>query len=361
LFTNAGRAIIVEDDPSWQQLLSESLDEVGLEVDLADNLEHAQSILRKYPHRIAVVDLSLSGKDAQNQDGLLILKIISQIDPGCVAMLVTGYATVEMAVSVLTEKLAFTCLRKETFQLNQYRNLIQQALSSPQSQLIPEQGVSHDSQTYTGKDAMRSMGLKKAALVVDDDAGWLNILTELLTDADYQVYGSKSFGEAIGLLRHTRFKLAIIDLSLSKPYSNFSPADGFDIDTESNRLIELTDASHIPTIIVSGVANPDVIEQYYQKHDIYVYIQKQSFDRQGFLAIVNQLDLKKNGELSSLTDREYVVLELLAEGKTNKEIADVLVISTNTVKRHIKAIFGKLNIHTRSAAVAKLAGQDIKE
>jgi RNA polymerase sigma factor (sigma-70 family) len=60
-------------------------------------------------------------------------------------------------------------------------------------------------------------------------------------------------------------------------------------------------------------------------------------------------------ELDVLTDREREVLELLTEGKTNKEIAEALVISTNTVKRHIKSIFSKLDIHTRSAAAAKMA------
>jgi DNA-binding NarL/FixJ family response regulator len=46
-------------------------------------------------------------------------------------------------------------------------------------------------------------------------------------------------------------------------------------------------------------------------------------------------------------------LNLLAQGMTNKEIAEALVITTNTVKRHLKAIFEKLEIHTRAAAAAK--------
>jgi len=56
--------------------------------------------------------------------------------------------------------------------------------------------------------------------------------------------------------------------------------------------------------------------------------------------------------LSVLTDREREVLDLLAQGLTNKEIAEKLVITTNTVKRHLKAIFEKLNVHTRAAATA---------
>jgi RNA polymerase sigma factor (sigma-70 family) len=63
-------------------------------------------------------------------------------------------------------------------------------------------------------------------------------------------------------------------------------------------------------------------------------------------------------ELSALTDREREVLDLLAQGLTNKEIAEKLVITTNTVKRHLKAIFEKLDVHTRSAATAKATGDN---
>jgi DNA-binding NarL/FixJ family response regulator len=50
------------------------------------------------------------------------------------------------------------------------------------------------------------------------------------------------------------------------------------------------------------------------------------------------------------------VLDLLAQGLTNKEIAERLVITTNTVKRHLKAVFEKLDVHTRFAATAKVTG-----
>jgi DNA-binding NarL/FixJ family response regulator len=51
------------------------------------------------------------------------------------------------------------------------------------------------------------------------------------------------------------------------------------------------------------------------------------------------------------------VLKLLGQGLSNKEIADALVISENTVKRHLKAIFAKLDVSNRASAVARLLGQ----
>ena len=54
----------------------------------------------------------------------------------------------------------------------------------------------------------------------------------------------------------------------------------------------------------------------------------------------------------SLTARELEVLELLAEGMANKEIANHLVVSEATVKTHLVHIFTKLEVDTRTAAVA---------
>lgn len=53
----------------------------------------------------------------------------------------------------------------------------------------------------------------------------------------------------------------------------------------------------------------------------------------------------------SLTEREVVVLKLVAEGHSNREIADALYISEDTVKARMKSIMGKLGAEDRTHAV----------
>ncbi len=61
---------------------------------------------------------------------------------------------------------------------------------------------------------------------------------------------------------------------------------------------------------------------------------------------------RKNQDTYGLSDREIEVLQLLADGMSNKEIAARLFISTQTVKTHIAHIFDKLGVSDRTEAVA---------
>ena len=57
-------------------------------------------------------------------------------------------------------------------------------------------------------------------------------------------------------------------------------------------------------------------------------------------------------DLVGLTGREMEVLELIAEGLTNQEIADRVFISINSVKTYIRSAYRKIGVNSRSQAVA---------
>lgn len=63
------------------------------------------------------------------------------------------------------------------------------------------------------------------------------------------------------------------------------------------------------------------------------------------------------GPLDSLTNREKEVLNLLAEGTTNKQIANTLGIQEVTVKVHLQKVFKKLEVSNRTEAVSKVLGK----
>jgi DNA-binding NarL/FixJ family response regulator len=59
---------------------------------------------------------------------------------------------------------------------------------------------------------------------------------------------------------------------------------------------------------------------------------------------------------AELTRRENEVLELLSQGFANKEIAQMLSLSLDTVRYHLKLIYDKLHVRSRTEAVAKFVG-----
>jgi RNA polymerase sigma factor (sigma-70 family) len=350
------RALVVEDDHSWQQIISEILSDCGLEVDVATNLEEATLALKSQPHRVAVVDLSLSPNDHNNYDGLRVLDAIRRLDPNCRAILLTGFATVELAVTALTDYGAFTFLRKESFYRSQFRDIVYRILVSPPI-LVTQMPASVSTSSVSSAKGQTGplKNPNERALVVEDDAGWRSILEELLTDAGFLVRTCASFGDALGYLRRDKFTLAVIDLSLQGVINSFTDTDTNDLSLEGYQLLSATQVNGIPTIVVSGITEPEEIQRIYSEYLISAYIEKQSFDRAAFRRAVEETKpmYQSLSELNALTEREREVLDLLAQGLTNKEIAEKLVITTNTVKRHLKAIFEKLDVHTRSAATAK--------
>jgi LuxR family maltose regulon positive regulatory protein len=62
--------------------------------------------------------------------------------------------------------------------------------------------------------------------------------------------------------------------------------------------------------------------------------------------------LRASGRSDMLTQRELEVLRRIALGATNREIAEILIVSLGTVKKHLNNVFAKLSVHNRTQAVA---------
>ena len=79
-----------------------------------------------------------------------------------------------------------------------------------------------------------------------------------------------------------------------------------------------------------------------------------SIARRVVTAFHNPKTAAKQGAAEDLTDRELELLQLLSTGLRNKEIADSLFISLDTVKKHVNNIYRKLQVQSRAEAVNKV-------
>jgi ATP/maltotriose-dependent transcriptional regulator MalT len=57
--------------------------------------------------------------------------------------------------------------------------------------------------------------------------------------------------------------------------------------------------------------------------------------------------------IEPLSERELEILQLLADGLNSREVAQRLVLSVGTIRWYLKQIYGKLNAHSRSQAIAR--------
>jgi two-component system, NarL family, response regulator DevR len=74
------------------------------------------------------------------------------------------------------------------------------------------------------------------------------------------------------------------------------------------------------------------------------------------LARVRQTEHREDDPLAALTDQERRVLELIAEGLTNRQIGERLFLAEKTVKKYVSSLLAKLGLQRRAQAVAYAAG-----
>jgi DNA-binding NarL/FixJ family response regulator len=189
-------------------------------------------------------------------------------------------------------------------------------------------------------------------LIVDDDRSCRMLIVDVLREDGFRTVEAATGREALEALDRMRPDIAIIDVHLPG-------TSGYEI----HRRLRERFGEELPVIFVSGHRTEpyDRVAGLLLGADDYVV---KPFDPDELAARVRMLWRRwgqsadgveahafTNG-LAALTDRECEVLELLAGGLDQHEIARRLVISSRTVATHIQHVLTKLGVHSRAQAVA---------
>lgn len=200
-------------------------------------------------------------------------------------------------------------------------------------------------------------------LLVDDENMLLDSLEIILSLNDMEIVGKAHDGrEALDILKKTKCDIALVDLNM-KGMGGIELIDHMKRLYPEIKILVLTtfyDDKNITDAISKGADG---------------YLLKDS-GKDAILGAVGQLMngisvldpkvmqrlttlMNKNEEITlydEMTGREREIASLLAEGLTNKQIADKLYISEGTVKNYISSIYDKTGIHDRVKLVVALSG-----
>jgi DNA-binding NarL/FixJ family response regulator len=180
-------------------------------------------------------------------------------------------------------------------------------------------------------------------LIVDDDRYSRTLISRVLMRAGYSTYEAETGEEALAAAKRNRPALVIVEALLPG-------VSGYEVCRELKD--EFGDA--LPIVFVSGnrTAPADRVAGLLLGGDDYLV---KPFDPDELLARVRRLlpaALTDRRNTHKLTRRELHVLSLLVDGLSQSDIAEKLVISPNTVAKHIEHILAKLGVHSRAQAVA---------
>ncbi len=203
-------------------------------------------------------------------------------------------------------------------------------------------------------------------LIAEDEQSMIDMLKLALTKAGHRIAAvARTGSEAVELARTTRIDLAILDVEMPR-------MNGLDAARE---ILAIRD---VPLIISTGRSDAAVISAA-QRINIKAFLVKpfrpeqlasaiaiavsqHQFQREAqekITALSSELESHKTNanavslEAFGLTKREREVLELIAQGKPNSEIATELGASTRTIDKHVEHILAKLDVKTRTAAAAR--------
>jgi DNA-binding NarL/FixJ family response regulator len=204
----------------------------------------------------------------------------------------------------------------------------------------------------SSKSPKRARAKKIEVLIADDHTTFLAGLTSIIDmERDMIVIAQATDGrQAVDLWRKHRPSVTLLDLRMPV-LDGVGVIDQIRTEDTSARIVILTtydSDNDIYRAIKAGVKGYLLKDA--RREELLDCIRKVNG---GETCIPQTLMQKLVTGISSepLTDRELEVLQLLAQGKSNKEIGAKLFISEFTVKGHLRSIFTKLNVLSRTEAI----------
>ncbi len=197
----------------------------------------------------------------------------------------------------------------------------------------------------------RNHQAKRSILLVDDDEGMRALLMEIFSAAGFTALTAASGEEALELAASDKPALVVLEVSLPG-------CSGYEVCSRLRQTFGQT----IGIVFLSGgrTESLDHVAGLLLGADDYV---TKPFDPDQLVARVRAILRRGAHEVPKqtpgLTRREQQVLQLLAQGQAQAEIASELVISTKTVGTHIEHILAKLEVRSRAQAVALAYREDL--
>jgi DNA-binding NarL/FixJ family response regulator len=199
----------------------------------------------------------------------------------------------------------------------------------------------------------KAVAKKIEVLIVDDHSTFLAGLTSIIDmERDMIVVAQASDGrQAVDLWRKHHPHVTLLDLRMPI-LDGVGVVDAIRREDASARIVILTtyDADNDIFRAIKTGAKGYLLKDA-RREELLDCIRKVNAGETCIpQALMQKLVTGINSE--PLTDREKDVLQLLANGKSNKEIGTKLFISEFTVKGHLRSIFTKLNVLSRTEAIA---------
>ena len=200
--------------------------------------------------------------------------------------------------------------------------------------------------------------IRRIMIVDDHDAVRRGVRTLVESRANYCVVGEASNGrEAMEMAKESQPDIVILDYSIPE-------LNGLDLSHQLKRasprieilIYTMHDREDLITEILHAGVRGFVLKSDTEKH-LLAALDALSIHRPYFSGAVSEtlldkfLESKPQPTASSLTHREREIVQLIAEGRINKEIAQLLNISVKTVETHRASAMHKLKLRTTADLV----------